>query len=101
MDFFGIGPGEVLVIIIVALLVFGPERLADIGKTLGKTIHDFRKAASDLTTQVNKEIEEEKATLKLDDEEKAITKLQGEDKGVTSPSSEGKDVTQPKGGDDS
>ncbi len=64
MDFLGIGPGEVLVILIVALLVFGPEKLVEIGKTLGKTVHSFRKAASDLTTQVTKELEEEKSAAK-------------------------------------
>ncbi len=57
MDFFDIGPGEILVILIVALIVWGPDRLVEIGRTLGKTVHTFRKAASDLTTQITKEVE--------------------------------------------
>ncbi len=73
MDFFGIGPGEILLILIVALIVWGPERLAEIGKTLGKTVHAFRKAASDLTTQITKEVEEEKGA----------GKSQGDDGGKT------------------
>ncbi len=67
MDFFGIGSGEILLILIVALIIWGPERLAEVSKTVGKTVHAFRKAASDLTTQVTKEIEEEKSTAKPQD----------------------------------
>lgn len=91
MDFFGIGPGELLLIIIVALIVFGPERLADVGKTVGKTMHDFRKAASDLTTQVTREI----------DEVKAAAQPPAEEKSATMPPVDGKDATKPPGSGDS
>ena len=60
MDLFGIGPLEILLILIVALLVFGPEKLPEIGRTIGKTVRAFRKAAFDLTAQVTREIEGEK-----------------------------------------
>ncbi len=59
MDFFGIGFGEVLLILIVALIIWGPARVAEVGKTLGRTVHTFRKATSDLTSQLSREIEEE------------------------------------------
>lgn len=71
MDFFGIGPGEVLLILIVVLIIWGPERLVEVGKTLGKTVHVFRKAAADLTTQVTREIEETKAAVLPQDGAKA------------------------------
>jgi len=60
MDFWGIGGWEVLLILIIALIIWGPGRLAEIGRTLGKTVRALRKATSDLTRQVSKEIEEEK-----------------------------------------
>ncbi len=60
MDLFGIGPLEILVILIVALIIFGPEKLPEISRTIGKTVRGFRKAASDLTAQVTREIEGEK-----------------------------------------
>lgn len=41
---FGIGVPELLVILVVALLIFGPGRLPEIGGALGKGIRDFRKA---------------------------------------------------------
>lgn len=62
MDFFGIGPLELIVIAIIALIVLGPERLVEASRSLGKTMNAFRRAASDLTTQVNREIEQAKVT---------------------------------------
>ena len=41
---FGIGLPELIVIMVVALLVFGPGKLPEIGSALGKGIRDFKKA---------------------------------------------------------
>ena len=60
MGFSGIGWGEILVILIVALLVLGPNRLPEIGRTLGKTVRAIRKASTDLTTTISRELEVEK-----------------------------------------
>jgi sec-independent protein translocase protein TatA len=57
MDLFGIGPLEILLILIVALIIFGPEKLPEIGRTIGKTMRGFKNTASDLTAQVTREIE--------------------------------------------
>lgn len=37
-----IGPMEILVVLIIALIVFGPKRLPELGKSLGRGIHEFR-----------------------------------------------------------
>jgi sec-independent protein translocase protein TatA len=66
MDFLGIGGGEILVILVVALLIWGPNRIVEISRTLGKTVHAFRKAASDISTQVSRELEEQKKQLQQD-----------------------------------
>jgi Tat protein translocase TatB subunit len=63
MDFFGIGAGELLLIIIVAFIVIGPAKIPKAAKTIGKTISALKKASSELTSQVNKELEEEEKTL--------------------------------------
>lgn len=43
---FGIGVQELVIILIIALVVFGPSKLPQIGSGLGKAIRDFRKAVS-------------------------------------------------------
>lgn len=59
MDFFGIGFGEVLVILVVALIIWGPGRIVEVGRTLGKIVRVLKKASFDLTAQVTKELEGE------------------------------------------
>ena len=51
----GIGPGELIIILIIALLVVGPGKLPDVGSALGKSIREFRKAATDISdsTSIN------------------------------------------------
>ena len=60
---FGLGMGELLVIMAIALIFLGPKRLPDVATSLGKAIRSFRKATRDLTSQL--EIDEEvKAPLR-------------------------------------
>jgi TatA/E family protein of Tat protein translocase len=44
----GIGAPELIIILIIALIVVGPGRLPDVGSALGKSIREFRKAATDV-----------------------------------------------------
>jgi sec-independent protein translocase protein TatA len=46
---FGVGPGEIILVLLIALIVLGPSRLPEVGSALGKSIREFRKASSDLT----------------------------------------------------
>ncbi|MFC2044104.1 twin-arginine translocase TatA/TatE family subunit [Chloroflexota bacterium] len=55
MDFFGLGLGEVLLVLVIALIIWGPERIPEVARTLGKTVRTFRKATFDLTNMVTKE----------------------------------------------
>ena len=45
---FGIGMTELMVIFVVGLLVLGPRRLPELARTLGKSLAEFRRAATDL-----------------------------------------------------
>lgn len=47
-----IGPLELIIILVIALLILGPGRLPDVGAALGKGIREFRKAASDVQDSV-------------------------------------------------
>jgi sec-independent protein translocase protein TatA len=49
MGFNGIGIGGLIIILIVALLVFGPSKLPELGRAFGKTLREFRNATRDLT----------------------------------------------------
>jgi len=59
MSFLDIGPLEVLLILIIALIVFGPGKIPEIATKLGRMVRALRKATFDLTTAVTKEIESE------------------------------------------
>jgi len=45
---FGIGPVELIIVLVIALLVLGPGKLPDVGAALGKSIREFRKAATEV-----------------------------------------------------
>jgi TatA/E family protein of Tat protein translocase len=56
---FGIGAQELAIILVVALLVFGPKRLPDLARTLGRGLAEFRRASSDLRQSINLELDPE------------------------------------------
>jgi sec-independent protein translocase protein TatA len=49
MPFPNIGPGELILILIIALVVLGPGKLPDVAQSLGKSVREFRRAATDVT----------------------------------------------------
>ena len=57
MGFLGIGPWEILLIIILALIVLGPSKLTDFARSLGKAVRAIRKYSTDLTTTVTRELD--------------------------------------------
>ncbi|MEX1343586.1 MAG: twin-arginine translocase TatA/TatE family subunit, partial [Candidatus Limnocylindrales bacterium] len=54
---FNVGPLELVIVLVIALLVIGPKRLPEMGNSLGKTIREFRKASSDVSDAVSLEPE--------------------------------------------
>jgi sec-independent protein translocase protein TatA len=52
-----LGGPEIIVILIVALLVFGPHRLPDIGRQLGKAIREFRKIEQTVKTEISQALD--------------------------------------------
>jgi sec-independent protein translocase protein TatA len=61
MNFFGIGIPELMLILVIALIVFGPQRLPEIGRSIGKAVRDFREMSAGFTSEweeLSKEFEE-------------------------------------------
>jgi TatA/E family protein of Tat protein translocase len=54
--FGSIGLPELLLIFVIALLLFGPRKLPDIGKSLGKAMGEFRRASNDLQRSLEEEV---------------------------------------------
>lgn len=58
-----LGFGEILILVLIALVVFGPRRLPEIGRTVGKSMREFRRAASDLRAELEDDVSEPRPTF--------------------------------------
>jgi sec-independent protein translocase protein TatA len=56
---FGLQPTHLIIILVVALLIFGPSRLPEIGKALGKTIREFQSGVKETTSAFQSELKVE------------------------------------------
>ena len=56
---FGLGGGEILLILFIILLLFGAKKLPELAKGLGKGINEFKKASKDIKDEVEQAIDEE------------------------------------------
>ena len=54
MNIFGIGLPEIAVIVVLGLLIFGPKRLPQLGKTIGKTLKGLQTASKEFENEINK-----------------------------------------------
>lgn len=66
--FGSIGGPELILILVVVLLVFGPKRLPEFGRTIGKGLAEFRRASSDLRRSLEEEVRLDKPPVRDDSE---------------------------------
>lgn len=64
MDFLGMGTGEFLLVLFIALLIFGPEKLPGMARTFGRIVRQFKQASDDFTRQVAHEVDSVEAAKK-------------------------------------
>ncbi|AKG23578.1 TatA/E family twin arginine-targeting protein translocase [Calothrix sp. 336/3] len=64
MNVFGIGLPEMAIIFIVALLIFGPKKLPEIGRSMGKAVRGFQDASNEFQKEFQKEASQIQETVK-------------------------------------
>lgn len=65
-----IGFPEIVVILLIALLVFGPKKLPEIGRTLGKTLSELRRASREFSSSIMDLDDEKESVCRKDDDPK-------------------------------
>jgi sec-independent protein translocase protein TatB len=61
-----LGGPELFLILVIALIVFGPRRLPEIGKSIGKMLVEFRRASNDFKRTIEEEVEADKLKSALE-----------------------------------
>jgi sec-independent protein translocase protein TatA len=64
VNIFGLGLPEMIVILVVAVLIFGPKKLPEIGRSMGKAIRGFQEASREFESEFKKEAEQLEAAAK-------------------------------------
>ncbi|MBI3740415.1 MAG: twin-arginine translocase TatA/TatE family subunit [Chloroflexi bacterium] len=54
---FGLQPTHIVIILVAALLIFGPSRLPELGRAIGKGINEFRSASKETTDALKQELD--------------------------------------------
>lgn len=64
MNILGMGPAELLLIFIIALIVLGPDKLPEIARTLGKAVRELRRMSMEVMAEFTKELRDMEAVSK-------------------------------------
>lgn len=73
--FFDISGGEIFVILLVVFVVFGPDKIPEIARWIGKSVNEIKKATNEITEEISKETKDLKETTnKLKDDIQKTTR---------------------------
>lgn len=76
--FFDFGSGEIILILLVAFLIFGPDKIPEMARSIGKFINDIKRASEDIKTEVNREADRREREKKLAEYEANISVQQND-----------------------
>jgi len=84
--FGSVGGMEILLVLVVALLLFGPRKLPQIGKTVGRALSEFRRATTDFKSSLEREVEMDEIRSAGNDVRETVQDLRGVARGsILSP----------------
>lgn len=88
--FGSIGMPELIIILVIALIIFGPRKLPELGKSLGRSLNEFKRASTDLQNTLEQEIRlEEQKEKQVKDNEPDRDRFTAPDEPSTHPDAEG------------
>jgi sec-independent protein translocase protein TatA len=58
-----LGFGEILIILVIALIVFGPRRLPEMGRTIGRSLREIRRTTSEIRSEITADLDDEPPRL--------------------------------------
>lgn len=67
-----VGMPELIIIFVIALIVFGPRKLPELGRSLGKAISEFKRATNELQSTLDREVEAERPAQPLESHASAV-----------------------------
>ena len=96
--FFNISGGELLIILLVAFVVFGPNKLPEIARKIGRGLNEVRRASDEIKREITKETRKVESSLTVEEPEfkvkpKPLSKTPGKDSGEDAP---GQDTPEKK-----
>ena len=65
---FNIGPTELIIILVLALIVFGPQRLPEIGRSIGRSLREFRRASDEIRGEIERDLDVDETTHRTEDQ---------------------------------
>jgi len=63
---FGIGPGELAIVLVLALVILGPKRLPEVGRSVGRGMREFKEGISGSTTSVEDDEDQDVAARRVE-----------------------------------
>ena len=87
---FGFGMPQIIIILAIALIIFGPQKLPELARTLGKALADFKRATNDFKASIEEEV-------RIEEEQETVRK-EAENVKVVSPAPDEQVVTEEKVG---